>query len=332
VLQCRGATKPANKIIAGLGLPSEDAATFGWRYGMWQWLRIETEWQDEYGEEGKLEPLELARRLFAMPTCAALEELRIGMLQWDDNDELVPEVLAEAGKHAWASGLHRLHLGDLSGDVDMAHHRVGTVGKLISKAFPALRWLKIHSGTGWGDTAETGLGVQGLDLPELTELTIETCSLSSKRLKHLLAAKLPKVEKLELWFGSENYGADCKVRDLEPLLAGKAFPKVRHLGLRNAEATNDIAAALPGSAIARRLATLDLSMGTLTGAGARALADGAARFAALEKLDVDDNFLDPAALRTLATAFGKKRVHSTTQKQPDGSIDGETHYYVSVSE
>ena len=152
-----------------------------------------------------------------------------------------------------------------------------------------------------------------------------------RRLAAALAAKLPELAKLELWFGSTNYGGDCTVKDLAPLLAGKLFPKVVRLGLRNAEFTDDIAAAVIASPIAKRLVALDLSMGTMTDVGAQTLAARSAGFLALEELNVDDNFLSPDGVRTLRKAFGKRLV-SDAQKAPDDSIAGELHYYVSVGE
>ena len=68
-------------------------------------------------------------------------------------------------------------------------------------------------------------------------------------------------------------------RRCRPVLAGNVFPHVTRLGLRNAELTDDIARALPASTIASRLVHLDLSMGTMTDAGAAALVAGARAFA-----------------------------------------------------
>lgn len=327
VLQHGKKTKPAAKIIDKLGLPGDQLATFGWRWGLWQWVRLENsvDWMD-----AKFDPVGLARSLFVTPMCAALEELRIGILRWDFNQDDVPAVLAEAGKHAWAKDLQRLHLGDVADDIDMAHHVIGSIGA-ISKLFPRLRWLKLHSGEqDWRAKHTFELGK--LDLPELTELVIETCSMSKPRLKQVLAAKLPKLERLELWFGSSDQGgANCTLKDVMPILDGKLFPALRHLALRNAEFADGLARAVPVSPIAARLASLDLSMGTMTDAGAEALAVQAKRLAKLATLAVDDNFLTAAGTRALSAAFGK-RVTAKDQKDPDDSIEGEIHYYVSVAE
>lgn len=318
--------KQADKIIGGLGLPATSVATYGWRHGMLQWVRFENEdWTNN-----NFDPGVVARNVFAQPACAALEEIRIGVLRWDFNNVDVPAVLAEARPHAWARDLVRLHLGDVDRNIDMAHHMIGDVGKPISKTFPGLRTLVLHSSAQtWRGGKET-FGLSGLDLPELRELVIETCSMSKARLAHVLAAKLPKLEKLELWFGSENYDCDANVKGLTKLLAGAVFPKLRHLGLCNAEFQNDIAVAVSVSKVAAQLESLDLSMGTMTETGADALIARAKSFPKLKALKLDKNFLAPATIRAVKKAF--PFATAADQKQPDDSIEGETHYYVSVAE
>lgn len=316
-------SKRETQLLASLALPARSLATVGFRFGLFDWLRLENaeDWMSE-----TFDPLALAGPLFAHTACGALRELRIGILRWDENDRDVPAVLRAAGERPWAQGLERLHLGDVSRDIDMAHHVVGAVGAVVTASFPKLRWLKIHSGEQTWRRKNTFV-LAGLELPELEELVVETCSLSRKRLAEVLGARLPELERLALWFGSEDQGANCRAKDLEPLLSGEVFPGVVHLGLQNAEFSDDLARRLPGSAIAARLASLDLSLGTLTDEGARALAAGAARFPALQRLDVNDNFLSDAGLAALRAGF-RCEVASKEQK-----ADEDPDYrYVSVSE
>lgn len=314
----------ADEIIKGLELPDVKLATVGWRRGLWSWLRLENQedWMDE-----AFDPIVLTRGLFSSPACAVLEELRIGILRWDHNAFDVPAVLAEAAAYPWAAGLTRLHLGDVANDVDMAHHVVGDVGGVISQAFPGLVSLKLHSGAQeWRGDGET-FSVAGLELRSLVELVVETCSLSSERAQAIAAARTPNLERLELWFGSENEGANAGVADLRALLDGHAFPKLRHLGLRNAEPADAIAAALPGTRIARQLESLDLSMGTLTDEAAIELAAHGSAFPELRQLTVDDNFLTETALVALRAGLPRTSVISDDQKVADGD-----YRYVTVGE
>jgi uncharacterized protein (TIGR02996 family) len=317
-----GRRERAEAIILGFEFPDVKLATFGWRRGLWTWLRLENQkdWMDS-----TFDARDLARRVFASPACRVLDELRLGVLRWEENYDDVPAVLEEAGKHEWAAGITRLHLGDLDRDIDMAHHVIGDVGALITQHFPNLRWLKLHSGDqSWSTTKET-FGIAGLELVELAELTIETCSMSKQRTAALLEAKLPKLAKLELWFGSEDQNADTEIDDLAPLLAGTTFPAVRHLGLRNAAFADDLARTVPASRIAARLESLDLSMGTMGDEAAIELAESASHLPELETLDVSDNFLTEASLGRLRSVF--PGLISKSQKEIDGD-----YRYVSVGE
>jgi uncharacterized protein (TIGR02996 family) len=315
-------------LTAQLAPPA--AAQAEWRWGMWRTLRLanhDGDWMDE-----AFDALAIARDVFARPTCSALHELRVGVLRWDFDHVDIPAVIGEAANHPWAATLAALHLGALDDvDVDMAHYVIGDVGAPITAAFPALERLVLHSGAqAWRGEGET-FGLGGLALPRLRELVVETCALSKQRLAHVLGAELPALERLELWFGSTNEGADAELDDLRSLLGGDVHSRVRHLGLRNAELANAIAAALPGAPIAARLETLDLSMGTMTDDGARALAAGAPQFPRLTALVVDDNFLEADGIAALRDAFGD-RVTADKQKEADRSIPDETYYYVTVGE
>ncbi len=314
----------ADELERGFELPAAELATFGSRHGMWSWLRLENnkDWMD-----GKFDAVALAQRLFGQPMCRVLEELRIGILRWDENYEDVPAVLAEAGKHAWARHVTRLHLGDVDSGIDMAHHVIGDVGALITEHFPSLVWLKLHSGEQSYNTELETFGVGGLALPALRELVIESCSFSKARTEALLGAKLPKLERLELWFGSEDQQADTEIDDLTPLLAGTTFPALRHLGLRNAEFADDLARTVPRSTIAARLESLDLSMGTMSDEAALELAAVAKQLPKLVTLNVGENFLTEESIVALRTAFSGVEVNAESQK----AIDGD-YRYVTVGE
>jgi hypothetical protein len=149
--------------------------------------------------------------------------------------------------------------------------------------------------------------------------------MSRARVGQVLGSALPSLVALELWFGSDNYGADATVADLRPLLDGQLLPTVRHLGLRNAEFTDELARALVGSKVAARVRSLDLSMGTMGAEGAEALATGAIAFPALERLDVSDNYLDEEDVLSLKRAFPNVAISGDTTKEGD-------ERYVSVHE
>jgi uncharacterized protein (TIGR02996 family) len=126
-------------------------------------------------------------------------------------------------------------------------------------------------------------------LPNLRRLALRTTGLSRAVLAPILATTWAQLEELELWFGGEDGGVEVDHSDLWRILSGLAVPALRRLRLKNAEFTDALCVALVDAAILPRLTVLDLSMGTMTGAGAEVLIASAARLAHLERLDVSDN-------------------------------------------
>jgi len=314
-----------HELAQRLRLPDEELATWGWKHGRWEWLRLEN---NADLMDASFDAVALARRLFELPLCAALDELRIGVLRWEHNHADVPAVLAAAEQHAWAASLSRLHLGDVDADIDMDHHVIGDVGVAISRVFPALESLKLHSGAQDWRGGET-FGVAGLALPKLTSLVVETCAMTRERLSALLAAQLPALERVELWFGAVDRGATAGASELEPVLDGTVFPKVERLALKNHELSGALIERLAASRIAPRLVELDLSMSTLDDDEVRALAATAGRYPALRTLNVDDCFLTNDGLADLRAAFSSAEVVSREQAKLE---EGADERFVSVWE
>lgn len=323
--------KEALAIANKIGLPGPDVATFGWKLGLWQWLRLDNgvDWSD-----ATWDPIPFVRNLFSSPLCMALEELKIAMLRWDFTDQ--PAVIKEAANHGWAKDLQRLTVGDVDRGIDMDHHQIGDVAKVISKSFPNLTYLKLHSGSQeWRGKGES-FGVAGLDLPKLKELVVETCAMTGKRAKAIATANFPALERLELWFGARDRSATARIADVFPIFDSKRFPKLKHLGLRNSELVTDIVRLLPGSTLARQLESLDLSMSIMSDADAAELAAEAAKFPALKTLDVGDSYVYAEGFSALKKAFKGVKVLNKDPKEDyddgDDNEDGEPTRYVSVHE
>lgn len=290
-----------------------------WRWGFFDSVKFKN---DEDWMEDEVDVAGIVKKTFDLPVCAFLNHLRIGVMRWDYVGEDVTKIIKLGGQAPFAKTLRQLTIGDLKGDeVDTGMYNPDKLGD-ISQSFPNLEKLTIHG-------SEFTLGKK-IELPKLRELAIETCGLGRGDLNALINAKLPKLEKLSLWFGSDDYGGNCKVKDLAPILDGSAFPKVKHLGLMNAEFADAIAKALPGSKLLKRLETLDLSMGTLYIDGVKAILDNKKAFAHLKTLNVNDNFLSKKDLVELKK-IGPEII-SKEQKDVDDSVEGEIYRYVSVSE
>ena len=148
------------------------------------------------------------------------------------------------------------------------------------------------------------------------------------RLRRLIErrARLPELEFLEVTGDHDDSIETLYIRngrttvsrcngsfdDIAPLLARTDLPMLRHLGITNALFTDEICAALPGSALLSQLEVLDLSHGFMTDDGARALAADPEAFAHLHRLDVSKNYLTQAGIDVIAGLA--RRVITTGQR------------------
>jgi len=161
-------------------------------------------------------------------------------------------------------GLEGLFLGDVvreENEISWLHQM--DYGPLLN-ALPGLREVVIRGGE--------GLRLSGLAHAGLRRLTLQTGGLSGECVRDLAAAKLPALEDLALWLGSDDYGATYTTPDLLPIVEGKAFPDLKYLGLMNAGYyPPGLIEALAKSPLLGRLNGLDLSMGTFGDAEAAVL-------------------------------------------------------------
>ncbi|MFP2906114.1 WGR domain-containing protein [Pyxidicoccus sp. 3LFB2] len=229
---------------------------------------------------------ELVKELLAHPSAKFLQGLTIGMAHFDDENDYegtitsLTEALTEMGG---SKTLQSLFIGDFEfpDDTEISWSHLHDVSALY-KLLPNLRSLHLR-----GHSLELGT----VDLPELREFTIETGGLPLSAVKSIAAAKWPKLEKLEVWFGADNYGAEGGVEDIQPILDAKGLPKLKSLGLCNSEFTDELCKVLPQSKVLPQLERLDLSKGTMSDASARIFSENAAAFAHLKHLDLTENTL-----------------------------------------
>jgi uncharacterized protein (TIGR02996 family) len=307
----------ANDHFLG-GLHDPEILTVKWRWGFVESVRFmnSKDWMDS-----SFQILPIARTFFALPIAIAVREIKVGVLRWEYQSKDLPALIDAIGKLGAGKMVKTLRLGDCDDiDIDCAHHQLGSL-KEISKTFPNLETFTLFG-------SDFTLGP--LALPKLRELEIKSCSLKRADVEALGAAKLPALERMSLWFGSADYGGMSTLKGLDGILDGSGMPKLRHLGLMNAEFTNDLCDALANAKVTKKLESLDLGKGTLDKRGVESLVANARAFAKLATLDVSDNFLSKDDLKALAKIKGPKIV-STEQKDIEED-DGEAFRYVSMSE
>jgi uncharacterized protein (TIGR02996 family) len=300
-------TARAAKLVAGFALPGD----------------LELRWRAGFVDEAcvhnndcmarTIDAPALLGALLASPVGIALRSLKLGVLEADGHAGHVPRVIPQtlAVVASRAQHLRSLEIGwhvDDYEDVDRVHgmavheYDVGKLGGL-SEWFPSLERLDVH-----GVYFELG----ALDLPKLRALILRPW-VGSANLRRVTAARWPRLEELELWL------AKVKPIDLAPILSGTHFPKLKALGLVNAPLTDEICARIARAPIVKQLQRLDLSRGTMTTAGARALAAGVKALAHLD-IDLDQNYLTADDLGLLREAG--LRVQGG-ERDPSDDDDGE---------
>jgi uncharacterized protein (TIGR02996 family) len=259
----------------------EEELKVEWHLGFIRSARVG---QKDYDSDTEI--AELVKALLAHPSARFLQGLTIGMAHFDDENNYgdVVEALNEALTALGGSKtLQHLFIGDFEypDDTEISWSHLTDISGLL-KQLPGLRTLRLR-----GASLELG----DVNLPELREFTVETGGLPLAAVKSIAAAKWPKLERLEVWFGSDNYGGEGGVEDIQPILDGKGLPNLKSLGLCNSEFTDELCKVLPSAKVLKQLERLDLSQGTMSDEGARVLAEHAAAFAHLKHLDVQRNTL-----------------------------------------
>jgi uncharacterized protein (TIGR02996 family) len=222
--------------------------------------------------------------VLAHPSAKFLRSLSIGlteghtdgMAQWQPS----LDALAKGGLRP---SLRELFVGEFSrgDDTEVSWTDIGSLAKVWA-VLPNLERLTVQG-------AQIELGK--IAAPRLRMLRLWSGGLPKEPVQRVAQAKLPELTELELWFGSSSYGAEATSADITPILEGEGFPALRRLGLMNAEFANELPGLVAGSAILPRLQELDLSMGTMTSEGGRALLAHADKLKHLQKLDISRNFV-----------------------------------------
>lgn len=275
-----------------------------WRHGVLRGLAVRTEraWQD-------------AAELLALPVTAHVRSLALGA--GAEQEGPTPERLELISQRA--PRLTSLFAGDFvyPDECEMSWAQVGDLSA-VWRHFPALSSFKAR-----GVVASLG----DIDAPNLTHFVRETSGLTKDEISAIARARWPKLTHLEVWFGDENYGANCVVEDVKPLLAAPPPPGLISLGLRNFEFADGLISPLLESAWLGQVKHLDLSLGVLTDEGADELLRSRSRIAHLETLDLSKCLLSERHLEELKVACRKVVVDGQRLDEMD-----EDMRYVAVGE
>ncbi len=243
---------------------------------------------------------------------AAPEATGIVIGNWGGEDssgspDFVVEMLVK--NSARLSNLVAIFMGDITSEENEMSWINQTDLSPLLQAFPNLQLLRTRGGQ--------ELAFKKPAHKNLRALAIETGGLSVSVVRSICKSKFPNLEHLEIWLGTDNYGATSSIQDLQPILSGKLFPKLKYLGLRNCDYVDDIAAVIVNSPITERIETLDLSLGTLTDEGGQALLS-LPEEGSLKKVNLHYNYMSAATIKKLNA---KKLSIETSQGDADQSDD-----------
>ena len=260
----------------------EKKEAFHWKNGFIHAVRLAHNHHADHWD-GKL-ATEVVAPLLKHPSGRFIVELTINEND-DPTDDTLDDIFTVIAKHGMPT-LRKLRIGD---DISqISWYRVGNLGKLW-KAIPNLTHFDIEAGA-------FTLGT--IELPNLVHAVFRTGGLSKQAAKSIATATWPKIERLEVYFGDENYGGDCTPKDVAPLLDRTDLPKLTYLGVKNAEFQNDLVPYLAKSKLVKQLTTLDISEGILTDEAVDAFLAHADAFKHLV-LDVSSTYLSKDALEKL---------------------------------
>jgi uncharacterized protein (TIGR02996 family) len=251
----------------------------------WKWGFIRTLHYDT----GSVGPVDDVGPLFAetltLPVCRFVRELRVADI-WCGEKLDYADIVDVLREH-WPVHLRDLNIGPANFELAQTYL---DISPLANDRLEKLLVGGHH------------LTLGALAFPNLKQLVFVTGGFRRENLADICKADLPQLEHLDVWFGDRNYGADAFTgSDLAPLLARR----YRHLGLGNADFTDEIVRVLVGWRGLSDLTSLDLSLGTLTDAGAQIVVDNAQRFAHLTKLDLQQNVIGEEMCERLRKALPK---------------------------
>jgi hypothetical protein len=271
-------------------------------------------------DEGK-SFVDLFASFVAEPAATDVQALLIG--NWGGSGEgngSAPVVEALVSARDRLPKLRALFLGEITVEESEISWITQSDVSPLFNAFPRLEALFLRGGN------DLRLGRPRHE--NLRKLVIETGGMASAIVREVTAARLPRLQHLELWLGDDGYGNDVTLDDIRMLLTQGPCSNLTYLGLRDDCRADETAELLGETGVPATLQVLDLSLGTLGDEGAGALAD-CAWLRQLAKLDIHHHYAADEVVARLRTMV--RELDASDKQEPD-VWGGEAHRYVAVGE
>lgn len=234
------------------------------------------EYEDDKG------PATMIEEILAHDAFPKLDELVIGNWgAWDGSCQPIIDGIID-NKEKF-SHIQKVFIGNMDYEAcEVSWILQGNYSKLWA-AMPQLRELTIKGSN------ELVLGE--ICHEELEALTIICGGLPVSVIQSIQNAKLPKLKKLLIFIGVENYGFDGNENTIKELLAHAQFPELTELGITDSEIQDELTEVVLDSKFMDQITTLDLSNGTLTDKGGALLLEKIPQYPNIRKLDIHHNYL-----------------------------------------
>jgi len=270
----------------------------------------------------------IANGILNDPALPMLKHIRIGVFatMWEDTLDKWYTILANyfITNKEKLQHIESLYIGDVGqciSEISWLHN--GNYGELL-KSLPNLKSFTMK-------------GMPGKLAPEgeiFTHPSLETLEIISGGLfKHipetLKNSQLPKLQKLILYIGVDNYGLDFEIDKLAELAKSNLFPNLIYLGFVNSEEQDKIAKIILESDILHQLEFLDLSFGTLTDKGGEILLENAYKLLHLKQVKIEHHFLSDEMVEKLK--LSQIKVCISDGQEADNYGD-EIYYYPMITE
>ncbi|MEZ4234955.1 MAG: WGR domain-containing protein [Myxococcota bacterium] len=217
----------------------EPFVEIGWHMGFWRSVKAGCDYDtaDDMGDAVK-GIASVVGHVLRHPSAKFLSELRIGLVEGvTDGEADWSDTVDAVVKNGIRPSLRKLVVGEfeMGDDTEVSWTSIGSLGG-IWPVLPRLEHLEVQGGS---------IGLGKIDAPHLKHLELRTGGLPKEPVQAVAKAKLPELEHLELWFGADEYGAECTAAEIQALLKSKNLPKLRWLGLKNSEIANEIPRSWP---------------------------------------------------------------------------------------
>lgn len=265
---------------------------------------------------------ELIEQFLSKVDKSQVEALIIGA--WPEpHDTGVDDILATLIAHtAELPNFRALFVGDMTyEECEISWIVQGNYTALLN-ALPQLEVLRIRG--------SSGLKIEAFSHANLRSLIIECGGLPAAVPEALVKSHLPSLEHLELWLGDQNYGFEGDLALYQRVVLHLLNPKLRYLGLRNAEIADQLAQWLSSQEWLAQLETLDLSLGNIGDRGAQALLDCAA-LVKLSCLNLSHHYISDEMQAKLAALPIMVLLDDAQEADDDEDEDGGGRY-VAVGE